>query len=178
MKNYELNVCMREVMWREVFNENYQLQLEPSFVENKQPKDHGLQNHVRWFVTQLKLNATPLQKQSLKKREIYVVNYGMNTGSEMNGDRPSIIYKSDNYTLGEDVIVIPMTSALREKLTDKFDVLIQKDEDNTLYQNSYARLRQCRAVSVKKLWKKVGALTNLDAIAAIDTGMKEMLGLE
>lgn len=75
----------------------------------------------------------------------------MNTGSEMNGDRPSIIYKSDNYTLGEDVIVIPMTSALREKLTDKFDVLIQKDEDNTLYQNSYARLRQCRAVSVKKL---------------------------
>lgn len=102
-------------------------------------------------MTQLKLNATPLQKQSLKKREIYVVNYGMNTGSEMNGDRPSIIYKSDNYTLGEDVIVIPMTSALREKLTDKFDVLIQKDEDNTLYQNSYARLRQCRAVSVKKL---------------------------
>lgn len=178
MKNYELNVCVREVMWKEVFNESYQLQLEPSFIENKLPKAHGLQNHVRGFVSQLKLNTLPVSKLPLKKREIYVVSYGMNTGSEINRDRPSIVYKDDQYTFWDDVLVIPLTSAFRDKLTDKFDTLVKKDDDNALFQNSYARLRQYRVVSKKKLWKKLGVITDEKVIAAINDGMKEMLGLK
>lgn len=112
---------------------------------------------------------------SLSKWQIYVVSYGMNTGSEVNGDRPSIIYKDSQNTFGEDVIVIPLTSAVREKLADKFDVLVGKDENNQLFQDSYARLRQIKAVSLKKIGRPLGKITNEKVMAAIDEGVAKML---
>jgi mRNA-degrading endonuclease toxin of MazEF toxin-antitoxin module len=101
-----------------------------------------------------------VEKQTYAKRQIYVVNYGMNTGSEINGDRPSIIYKASYATFGEDVIVIPLTSAGKDKKGDAYDVYVNKDADNKLFQPSFARLRQIRSVSVKRVGKKLGEVTS------------------
>jgi hypothetical protein len=79
-------------------------------VENTNAKEHGFKNHVNGFVDALKQNSTSTEKQIYAKRQIYVVNYGMNTGSEINGNRPSIIYKASHSTFGDDVVVIPLTS--------------------------------------------------------------------
>jgi len=135
-------------------------------------------SHTDGFVTQLKLNTPSVIKQSLQKRQIYVVNYGMNTGSEMNGIRPSIIFKDSENTLGEDVTVIPLTSALCEKLTDKYDLFVEKDDSNKLFQNSYARLRQFRVISKRKLGKFLGTITNEGLRKEINETMGKMLALD
>lgn len=108
-----------------------------------------------------------------------IVDYGLNNiGSEITGSRPSIIYKADHYTLGDDITVIPLTSVARRKSADKFDVPTPKDNENLLFQDSYARLRQFKAVSIKKIGKPLGKITDEKVKTLIDTTMKEMLGLE
>lgn len=160
-----------------MFNESYRIALRKEFVENKQPKEHGFTNHLHGFLTQLKQNNAPLTKRTFKRFEIYVVNYAMNTGSEVNGSRPSLIYKHSSNTFGEDVTVIPLTSATQQKQSDKFDVFVPKDDSNQLFVNSFARLRQIRSVSIKRIGKKVGTLTDANVIAAIEKLMQTMLGI-
>jgi mRNA-degrading endonuclease toxin of MazEF toxin-antitoxin module len=151
-KDYLLDVKLTEhATGQDAFSESYKIALRPEFVNNKTPKEHCFVNHLNSFLTQLKKNSYPLVKKPFKKRQIYVVSYGMNLGSEINGDRPSIIYKDSSNTLGEDLTVVPLTSAVQERLSDKFDVFVPKDASNTLFQNSFARVRQLRSVSVKRL---------------------------
>lgn len=177
MREYQLDVILKDA-GKEAFANSYKIALRETFVNNKEPKEHGFKNHVEGFVTQLKFNAQTLTKLSLAKWQIFVVSFGMNTGSEVNGDRPSIIYKETHNTLWEDVTVIPLTSAVREKLADKFDVSVPKDNDNKLFQNSYARLRQLKAVSIKKIGRPLGKITDEKVKAAIDAGIKNMLWLQ
>lgn len=102
----------------------------------------------------------------------------MNVGSEINGDRPSIIYKDPHNSFGEDIIVIPLTSAVSQRLVDKFDIPVPKDMANKLFQNSYARLRQIRSVSVKKIGRQIGSIKNETVIAAINEGIRRMLAVD
>jgi hypothetical protein len=67
-----------------LFGETFTLKLLPKFVENSNPKEHGFKSHVVGFVDALKQNSAPEKKQAYAKRQIYVVNYGINTGSEIN----------------------------------------------------------------------------------------------
>ncbi len=180
-KNYQLEISLKEFTWngvKDVFSKSYKIAMRKEFVDNTNLKDHWFENHVMWFLTQLKTNCKPLVTQPFEKRQIYTINFGMNIGSEINGFRPSLIYKASHNTLWEDVLAIPLTSALREKQSDKFDVFIPKNEKNNLYQNSYARLRQLRSVSVKRIGKIVGTITDNTVINAINDGVKAMLAVD
>lgn len=119
-----------------------------------------------------------VEKQRYVKRHIYVVNYGMNTGSEINGNRPSIIYKASHSTYGDDVIVIPLTSIGKQSQGDTYDILVTKDDENKLYQSSYARLRQIRSVSVKRIGKKLGELNTDLTKKLINDGITKMLATD
>lgn len=147
-------------------------------MQNKLPKEHCFKNHVEGFLTQIKRNNSKVRNTVHDKREIVVVSYGMNTGSEVNGERPSIVYKTDENTLGDDVTVIPLTSALHGKQTDKFDVLVSKDEANKLFQNSFARVRQLKAVSIKRIGKTLGKITDEVTKQTIDSTVRSMLGFD
>jgi mRNA-degrading endonuclease toxin of MazEF toxin-antitoxin module len=130
------------------------------------------------LLTQLKLNSPGTKRQPLKKWQIYVVHYGMNTGSEINGDRPAIIYKDVENTGGDDITVIPLTSAVRQKQPEKHDVFVTKDKDNKLFQDSFARVRQLRAVSVKRLSKLLGTITDEKVIQEINSAAEKMLATD
>ena len=96
---YQLDVCLKETAGNDVFLESYKIALLREFVENTAPKEHGFKNHLEGFLVQLKQNSKPLSKQPLKKWQVFVVSYGMNTGSEINGERPSLIFKANHSTL-------------------------------------------------------------------------------
>lgn len=72
-------------------------------------------------------------------------------------------------------MVIPLTSAQQQKKTDKFDLFLAKDASNNLYTNSFARLRQIRAVSLKRLNKCIGTIASQEIRDAIDEKIEEML---
>jgi mRNA-degrading endonuclease toxin of MazEF toxin-antitoxin module len=154
------------------------MKLLPKFVENGSPKEHGFKNHVKGFVDALQQNSSPAEKQRYVKRHVYVVNYGMNTGSEINGNRPSIIYKASHSTFGDDVVVIPLTSIGKQSQADSYDILVTKDDENKLYQSSYARLRQIRSVSVKRIGKKLGELKNDLTKKLVNDGITKMLATD
>ncbi len=177
-KEYQIDISLKETAWKEVFSESYRIALRQNFVEQNNPKEHGFKNHVEGFLTQLKRNCIPAVKKTYNKRQVYVISYWINTGSEINWDRPGIIYKDTNNTLWDDVIVIPLTSALMEKQSDKFDVFVPKDAKNNLFQNSFARWRQIRSVSVKRLGKLIGTIENEHVIKAINNCIKTMLATE
>ena len=71
--------------------------------------------------------------------------------------------------------MIPLTSAIQNRLTDSFDIFVKKDEKNHLFQDSYARLRQMRAVSVNKIGKLLGTITDEVVIKEINKAVQEML---
>ena len=169
---------VKDTLWKDVFSETYRIAMRDSFVNNGDLKEHGLKNHVHDFVSKLKLNNATLPDLTLSKRDIYSVKFGMNAGSEINGERPWIVFKHDTATKWEDVIVIPLTSALQEKHPDVFDVLLLKDKENNLYQTSYARLRQLRSVSLKRIGKPIGKVADETIKKAVEQWMKSMLGIE
>lgn len=97
-REYHLHVLLKEANGKEAFSESYKIALRDTFVNNSNPREHGFKNHVHSFLTLLKKNTKPHIRQSFKKFSIHVVSYGMNAGSEINGDRPSLIFKSDDST--------------------------------------------------------------------------------
>lgn len=95
----------------------------------------------------------------------------------MTGERPAILFSKGN--TGEDLLVIPLTSVVHDKLVDQFDVLVPKDPNsNKLYSNSYARVRQLRSVSMKRLGKHLGEIVDSDVKKAINNSVKKMLGFD
>lgn len=176
LQDYTLDVKLKELLWKELFGESFKIKLQPEFVANTEPKQHGFKNHVNGFVGSLKQNSSTVEKQVYKKRDIYVVSFGMNTWSEINWDRPALVFKE--YAYGDDVLVIPITSAGKQSKWDAFDIYVTKDKDNTLFQSSFARLRQLRAVSVKRVGRKIGTLTNEAVKESINEWIKKMLGMD
>lgn len=97
----------------------------------------------------LKRNCTEVGRRPLKQRSIVVTDFNMGIGSEVIHTRSAIVLSSHSH--GDDTLVVPLTSAQLEKQTDPYDVFISKDPSNALYQNSYARVRQLRAVSLNRI---------------------------
>lgn len=177
LRDYEIEVRLKGAD-KDVFNKSYKIALWDELVWNKNPKEHNLTAHVEGLITQLRLNTKPLVKQqSIKKRQIYTVNFSSTIGSEITGIRPALVITPESMG-GEDVTVIPLTSALGEKLKDKHDLILLKDNDNKLYQNSYLRLRQIRAVSINRLGKLLGEIKNEAVRKKIGEAINELLAPE
>lgn len=78
------------------FKNSYTLNLREVFVKNNEKKSSGLENNVNWFLEKLKLSNSENEKfykTHFIKWSIYYVDYGINIGSEINGNRPSLMLK-------------------------------------------------------------------------------------
>jgi hypothetical protein len=75
MKDYEIEVTLKEVEGSKAFAKTYKIALRDTFVTNNNIKDHSLNNHVDGLVEKLKLHMQPLKKQAFKKRSIYAVDF-------------------------------------------------------------------------------------------------------
>jgi mRNA-degrading endonuclease toxin of MazEF toxin-antitoxin module len=161
-----------------IYMKNFIMYVREDFVADTVEKKHNLQNHLYWLKEKIRLNqSSEIQKPSTKW-SIYYVDYGINVGNEINGVRPSIMYKDSQYTFGEDIIVIPLTSDKPGKSVDIFDVEIIPDRDNRLRNTSYAKLRQIRSVSKKRIANGVGKITDLATKDAIQDNLISMFGMK
>ncbi|MDD3646039.1 MAG: type II toxin-antitoxin system PemK/MazF family toxin [Candidatus Gracilibacteria bacterium] len=138
-----------------LYQKSYDNKLHNDFIENKEDKKHNINSHTKWFNKKIKLNHLQDNIEPINKWKVCFIDYGMNIGTEINGIRPSIIFKSSSYKYGEDIIVIPMTSYTDEhfdiKSKDEFDVKIEASEKNGLDNNSLLKIRQIRCISKKRI---------------------------
>ena len=157
---YNLSVALKTPTWSDVFSKTYRVAIWDELIKEKPFKEHSFAGYVRGLVTQVKLNSLKLEKMELKKRQIYAVNCWTSVvGSEIAWVRPALIYTDTDDLQGEDVSVIPLTSAY-EKAPAKHDLFLEKDTANKLYQNSYLRLRQICPISLKRIGKLLGEISS------------------
>ena len=158
-KTTKIDIFLSEVPTCEwLYNNNYTQDLHIDFIENKEEKKHNINSHANWFNKKIKVNHEPESIDVINKWKLCMVDYGMNIGTEINGVRPSLVFKSSNAKYGEDLIVIPITSyedGLHEsKSIDQFDIEIIPNTENNLSHKSLLKLRQIRCISKKRVKSK------------------------
>lgn len=137
----------------------YAQKLHTDFIQSKEDKKHNMNSHSNWFNKKIKINHEEEQLEIINKWKLCMVDFGMNIWTEINGVRPSIIYKSSSSKYGEDIIVLPITSykdweEWDSKSVDEFDIAILPDSSNNLTNRSLIKIRQMRCVSKKRVRPK------------------------
>lgn len=139
----------------ENFVESRKLLLHPNFLNTKDTKKQNMTSHARWFKNKIKINHEKEEIEAINKWKICIVDFGMNVWTEINWQRPVIIYKSSTYKYWEDIIVIPITSFYydngEEKSLDALDVVLEDDMVSWIDHKSILKIRQIRCVSKKRL---------------------------
>jgi len=157
-KNVSIDIWVNEKnTFTNLYQNRYSQVLHEDFIEKKEEKKHNINSHSNWFNKKIKMNHESDKLEVINKWKLCVVDYWMNIWTEMNGMRPSIIFKSSTAKYWEDIIVIPITSYLEWgeeiKSVDEFDIEIIPDSDNNLSHKSLLKVRQLRCISKKRLMK-------------------------
>jgi mRNA-degrading endonuclease toxin of MazEF toxin-antitoxin module len=133
------------------------------------------------------MNNKKQELAEINKWKICFVDFWMNVWTEINGRRPAIIYKHNDYKFWEDVIVIPITSYEDEenKSKDTFDVEIEANDINGLTHKSLIKVRQIKCISKKRLqtWKESGIviingkIDDEEIKKLVDSNVRVMFGI-
>lgn len=179
MINIDLHIIIQK--WKEIesiFKRNFQMYVSPDFIDQETPKKHNLNNHISWFKNKIKYNHQKETVGLMMKRSLYYVDYGINIGTEINGIRPSLIYKNNDYKYGEDTIAIPITSYTDEKSVDTFDIHLEKTKDNNLKNDSLLKIRQIKMISKKRVQSYIGKISDIELKNNIQNKIILMLGMK
>lgn len=161
-----------------IYMKNFIMYVREDFVVDSMEKKHNLESHLHWFQKKIKINQQKEVLQQKIKWTLYYVDYGINIGSEINGTRPSIIFKANEYSYGSDLIVIPMTSFDLDKSIDTFDIIIDVDAINKLKRKSIIKTRQIRVISQKRLGAYIGKIENIQIQDQLNKNIQIMLWIQ
>lgn len=92
-----------------------------------------------------------------KRGDIWFVNFNPTKGREQRGDRPALIVSADrlNSSPAELVIAVPLTTTERSAIPWHVEI---NAPDGGLRKTSYALCEQVRALSKKRLRRRLGTL--------------------
>jgi len=125
------------------------------------------------FVINFKKN-TPNSK--LNKWEIYFINLWKNIWTELNKNRPCIIYSSYFFNNWGDVVIVPLKS-YKWRINKNINVFITKTQLNWLKKDSIIDIPWIRQVSKKRIWKYIWK-TSLENLYKIDNKMLKFLEIK
>jgi mRNA interferase MazF len=108
----------------------------------------------------------------MKQGDIYLANLDPSTGSEQNGIRPIVIISGntmiDNLNI---VIACPLSSVIKNLLGC---VILKPNPKNNLSKESEVITFQIRAVSKKRLIKRIGEISEKELLS-IKLGLNDIL---
>ena len=87
------------------------------------------------------------------QKEVFMVNFGVNIGSEYRGIRPAIIVSSWSINKGSIVLAIPC-STHKNKLF-KYDILVKNYEKFWFINETIIKISHLSSISKKRLIKKI-----------------------
>lgn len=161
MINIDLHIIAQQrKTLTEYLKKSFRMYVSEDFIRTDTPKKHTLLNHVYrfkrsiWYTHQKETNGL------MMKRSLYYVDYGINVWTEINGLRPSLVFKNNDFKYWEDTIVIPLTSYAIGKSLDTFDVKISPNATNNLKNDSLLKIRQLRMVSKKRIQQYIWKITD------------------
>lgn len=172
--NVDFKIQIDERKKSTLYKKNFQIYLHPDFLNSEVAKKHNINNHIYWFKEKIKLNQKSEITIAYSKWSINYVDYGINLWTEINGKRPSIMIKKSKYSFGEDIIVIPLSSITINKSKDTFDVCILPHQTSWLKNASFAKIRQMRSISKKRIWNNIWKIIDRALKDQINETIKEM----
>jgi mRNA interferase MazF len=91
----------------------------------------------------------------MKQGEIWLIDFDPSFGHEYQKVRPALIIESDTYiTLGNLITVVPISSQVHK--SSLLDLLIAKDADNRLMNDSLIKTRQISSFDSRRFIKRIG----------------------
>ena len=140
-----------------------------------------LAEFVRWIKIKTRVHISDNTLLSFKPREIWWVNVGFNIGSEQNGknenfDRPVLILRK----FGQHLFwAIPLTSKKKDsnhRLEINYKSYFRNMAGELIEENKngFVVLNQLKAMSSKRLMRKIGVISEND-FEIIKEKIKEML---
>jgi len=135
---------------------------------------------VDWFSEKLYIHfisKNENKKLKFNKWDIYFVNLWKNIWTELNKNRPCIIYSDFYFNNWNDLIVIPIKWYNKSKYNKKIHIFLSKDIFTFLYKNSLVDLKSIRQISKKRIWKKIWTLDKI-TLSKIDNKLQKILWLK
>jgi len=121
-----------------------------------------LSDFLNWFYDKLNIHfnkKTPNLKY--QKWDIYFVSLWNNIWSELNKNRPCVVYSKRSYNNKNWVVIIPLKSLKKKKIINKFQVKISKSKTNWLEKDSIVDIFYIKNLSTKRINKYIWKLEEL-----------------
>jgi len=124
-----------------------------------------LEKYFSWILINLQMQFVKQKTLKIAKRwEIFLINFGVNIGSEYEKIRPWIIISGDEINKWKTVIAIPISSQIQKIFM--YDVILDWNQTNSLTNKSVVKTSHIRNLDKKRLVKKIWQLDeeNLEKI--------------
>ncbi|HYC34700.1 MAG TPA: type II toxin-antitoxin system PemK/MazF family toxin [Candidatus Paceibacterota bacterium] len=107
----------------------------------------------------------------IKQKDIVIVNFSLTEGREQKGVRPALVISGNPFNVSDVVIVCPITSQIK-----KFagNLLLTPNSANGLKKLSEVLIGQIRAISIKRINKRIGSVGDKE-LAAVFEGLDLLL---
>ncbi|MEL6718718.1 MAG: type II toxin-antitoxin system PemK/MazF family toxin [Bacteroidota bacterium] len=113
----------------------------------------------------------------MKRSEIWLINLDPTVGAEIRKIRPAIIVSDDNLGLLPLKVIVPITDWKPRYEKADWMVELKPNKSNGLDKHSAADCFQVRSLSKKRIYKKIGALSN-ERMTAIEQALVKVLNVK
>lgn len=93
---------------------------------------------------------------NFNQKDIVLINYSPTKGHEQSGLRPAVIISSDLFSITKMIITCPITTNIKNRAGS---IILKKNKENNLKENSEIMTGQIRTVSVERVFKKIGKIS-------------------
>ena len=113
--------------------------------------------------------------KSVKRGDIYWFDFGFNTGSVQNGNRPAVVIQADNFNANSPTAIIATITSVQKGMYLPSHIYL--GDKYGLPQASIVLLEQIRTVNQVDLGDYIGTIDDKQTLRALETGIKKTLGL-
>ncbi len=137
-----------------------------------------ISDFLDWFLEKLEIHFWNKNNKLLKfnKWDIYFVKLWKNIWTELNKNRPCIIYSDFYFNNWNDLIIIPL-KWYKWNLNKKIHIYLSKKNYWFLIKDSIIDLKWIKQVSKKRIWKKIWILDK-DILSKIDKKIIKIFGIK
>jgi len=137
-----------------------------------------ISDFLEWFYEKLDINFNKKNYWlDLQKWDIFYINLWKNIGSELNKNRPCIVYSKKFANKWNTVLVLPLKSFKWNKINKDISLLIYSDKSNNLFKNSIVDILWLRQVDKKRINWYIWKLDN-EILSKIDKKISKIIWIK
>jgi mRNA-degrading endonuclease toxin of MazEF toxin-antitoxin module len=136
-----------------------------------------ISDFLEWFYEKLELNFNKKYSHFIpNKWEIYFVNLWTNIWSELNKNRPCIVYSNYFFNSWDNIVILPL-KGYKWKTNKSLNIFLSSSKVEWLYKDSIVDLMWIRQISKKRMWKLIWKLKQ-EKLISIDKKLLKVLNIK